>query len=190
LEVNRRWARARYRRNKHGGAWLARRYDGATSRYRESAIGAADDVHDADGVAVLSFHQAQTAARAWWTEQERRALGAEPVEGHYTVADALRDYFGARERRGSRGVYSDRRYAEARIMPVLGRVELEKLTTAKLRRWHEHLAAEPKLLRTAKAATRRTQVVDPKDVEGTRARRATAKRILTVLLHLRSRAWS
>ena len=38
--------------------------------------------------------------------------------------------------------------ARAHILPELGKVELGKLTTARLRRWHEGLADQPRRLRT------------------------------------------
>jgi len=56
-----------YRKGKLGGEWVARYYDPLakpTKRYR--ALGSADDASDPDGVTVLSFAQAQAAARAWF----------------------------------------------------------------------------------------------------------------------------
>lgn len=172
-----------YRRNKRGGSWLVRRWDGERQGYREAAIGKADDVQDADGATVLSFSQAQASAREWWRREERIASGLEAVDaGPYTVEQALRDYFSARERKGSKGVYSDRRYAETRIIPALGSVEVAKLTTARIRRWHEDLATKDKLVRAkAGAETRRMNEVDHDDPEAVRARRASANRILTIL---------
>lgn len=172
-----------YRRNKRGGAWLARRWDAEKAGYREAAIGKADDVQDADDQTVFSFSQAQTAAREWWRREERVAAGLEAVAaGPYTVEAALRDYFAARERKGSKGVYSDSRYADTRIVPDLGGVEIGKLTTARIRRWHEGLAAKPKLVRSrAGAETRRSVELDHDDPEAVRARRASANRILTIL---------
>jgi integrase len=172
-----------YRRNKTGGSWLARRWNAERKSYVEKGIGAVDDVHDGDGVTVLSFSQAQAAARGWWKDEQRRSAGHEPVSiGPYTLADALRDYFAARERKGSKGVKSDRCYAETRIKPELGNVEVAKLTTARLRRWHEDLANRDKFVRTRKGATnQQTRAVDFNDPENVRARRATANRVLTIV---------
>jgi hypothetical protein len=51
-----------YRRTKEGGgSWVARRFIGE-GRYNETKIGTADDLQDADGVALRSFKQAQEAA--------------------------------------------------------------------------------------------------------------------------------
>lgn len=172
-----------YRRNKTGGVWLARRWDGGTKRYREERLGASDDVQDADGATILTFSQAQARARVWWQDEERRAAGLAPVaSGPYTVANAVGDYLAARERKGARGVYSDRRYAETRITPMLGKEPLAKLTTAKLRRWHEELATFGKLVKTRRdAPERQVKAVDASNPDAVRARRATANRVLTIL---------
>src|SRR5215468_7387593 len=53
-----------YLRGAKGETWIARHYSTDHGR-RYQAIGATDDVADADGQHVLSFAQAQEAARAW-----------------------------------------------------------------------------------------------------------------------------
>ena len=64
------------------------------SRYAEIKIGTADDLQEADDVALLSFTGAQEEARKWWRLEQRRALGHAPDdEGPYTVAKALEAYF-------------------------------------------------------------------------------------------------
>src|SRR5262249_25287409 len=50
-----------YRRRGNGGTWLARRRMGGGG-YAEHRIGTTDDLQDADGVAVLDYGQAQSAA--------------------------------------------------------------------------------------------------------------------------------
>src|SRR5262249_54799696 len=79
-----------YRRLGDGqaGTWVARHYVGKQS-YEVQKIGVADDVSDADGVAVLSFWQAQEAARKAMVERAHRAHGK---HGPYTVGDAMDDY--------------------------------------------------------------------------------------------------
>jgi hypothetical protein len=70
-----------YRRTKEGGgSWVARRFIGE-GRYSETKIGTADDLQDADGVALRSFKQAQEAARTWWRLAERREQGIAPDNG-------------------------------------------------------------------------------------------------------------
>ena len=51
-----------YRKGRHGGKWIMRRYVGY-ERYGVETIGAADDFADADGVEILTFYQAQSMAR-------------------------------------------------------------------------------------------------------------------------------
>ena len=63
-----------YRRRPRGGTWLARRRR-ADSGYTEHRIGTADDLQDADGVAVLDYAQAQKTARGWWRAEARRRKG-------------------------------------------------------------------------------------------------------------------
>ncbi|MDI9849976.1 site-specific integrase [Rhodoblastus sp. 17X3] len=171
-----------YRRTKTGGGtWVARRFIGE-GRYAETRLGIADDLQDADGVTIFAFKQAQQGARDWWKIEERRELGLAPDTGPYTVANALRDYFEARERRGSKGTKADRHASDARIVPELGDTELAKLTTKRIRDWHSTLAAAAKLVRTKRtAATRATKVLDKSDAEAVRARRSTANRIMTIL---------
>lgn len=92
------WARAGkegvhlgYRRKKPrgkdaNGAWIARRYIGA-SKYCEEVFAEADDFADADGSAILSYAQAveKLSARASVVQTRRR----------YSVADAVADYLAA-----------------------------------------------------------------------------------------------
>lgn len=171
-----------YRRTKEGGgSWVARRFIG-DGRYLETKIGTADDLQDADGVALRAFKQAQEAARDWWRIERRQALGHAPDDGPYTVANALDAYFADRERRGSKGLAKDRAAANARILPELGKVDSAKLTTKRIRDWHTGLAAAPKLTRSARIVkVRKVTAIDAKDADAVRARRATANRTLTVL---------
>jgi len=59
-----------YYRGRRGGTWVARLYQ--DGRYRKTALGTADDMSDADGVAILSFAQAQAAARKLISSPRRR----------------------------------------------------------------------------------------------------------------------
>jgi len=171
-----------YRRIVDGGTWVARMRD-AEGRQHYEALGAADDVRDADGLTVLSFAQAQERARAWFASKARELAGhAEPQRGPFTVATALEEYLAERERRGSKGVKKDRYAADARIIPVLGSVEVSKLTTRRIQDWHQEIARAPKLVRTGKLSkAQATADFDAEDIEAVRARRSTSNRVLTVL---------
>jgi integrase len=169
-----------YRRTKEGGgSWVARRFIGE-GKYLETKVGTADDLQDADGVALRSFKQAQEKARDWWRIEQRREAGHAPDDGPYTVASALDAYFAERERRGSKGLAKDRAAAKVRIRPTLGEIELAKLTTKRIRDWQAELAKAPKLARGGRRGQKRAPV-DMKDADAVRARRSTANRTLTVL---------
>src|ERR1700688_3555004 len=75
-----------YRRPATGaGKWLARHYIG-DQKYEVETIGVADDFSDPDGVAILSFHQAQTLARSRMVARAHTAAGkTKPL----TVGDAI-----------------------------------------------------------------------------------------------------
>src|SRR5690348_6762682 len=91
-----------YRRLASGpGTWLVRRTndgDDARSPYTRTNLTTAggdlvlaDDYSEANGVGILTFAQAQTAAKARRPETMK-------AKGPYTVTDALKDYFaGLRE---------------------------------------------------------------------------------------------
>jgi hypothetical protein len=51
-----------YRRNKTNGSWVLKASDGHGA-YWTKAIGLGDDFEDSDGKNVLTFHQAQDAAK-------------------------------------------------------------------------------------------------------------------------------
>src|SRR4051794_24526384 len=91
-----------YRRGSNGGNWIARLRDEVGKQHYE-ALGAADDVRDADALTVFTFSQAQEHARAWLASKARELAGhMEPQVGPYTVETAISDYLAARERKGSK----------------------------------------------------------------------------------------
>jgi len=167
-----------YRRGAKAGTWIARfRDEGGKQNYE--AVGAADDIRDADGTSCLSFAQAQEKARTFFA---RKGRGEEVAKGPYTTTMALNDYFKARERRGSKGVKADTYAANARIIPELGNIQIGRLSSTRIRNWHFDLASGPKLIRTGKFASKQAvSVVDATDAEAVRARRSTANRVLTIL---------
>jgi integrase len=170
-----------YRSGSKGGTWIARMRD-ATGKQHYEALGAADDARDADGLTVFSFSQAQEAARQFFKTKGRKLAGhMDEQEGPYSVAHAMDDYFAARERRGSKGARADRSVAEARIIPELGGIDLEKLTARRIRDWQTALSQSPKLVRSKRDASERATRALTDDPEAVRARRATANRQLTIL---------
>lgn len=171
-----------YRKGAKGGTWIARMRAEDGKQHFE-ALGAADDRRDADGQTVLSFTQAQAKAREVFDRKTRELAGhIEALDGPYTVAQAISDYFVHRTASGSKGVKSDVYAANAQILPVLGKEEVARLTPKRIREWHAALATAPRLVRSKKLAEQRAQrAVDAKDPEEVRKRRSTANRLLTVL---------
>jgi hypothetical protein len=106
-----------YYRGKRGGSWVARLYQ--EGRYRKTALGTADDMSDADGVAIVSFAQAQVAARNWFAKLARESTGIEPAAaGPYHVRDALSDYLADYKRRGGKALAATQVAADAHILPT------------------------------------------------------------------------
>jgi integrase len=169
-----------YRAGVKGGSWIAR-YRAEDGKQHYKALGPADDALEAESPAVLSFSEAQEQAREFFDRVARRPDG-ERATKKCTVAAELELYFAAREARGSKGVRADRYVAEARIIPELGEVEINKLSANRIRDWLSRLSKAPKLVRTAKSAEKRkTKTVAENDSDAMRARRATANRVLTIL---------
>jgi integrase len=173
-----------YRRLASGsGRWVVRHYVGGQT-YQTETIGTADDFSDADGVAVLSFRDAQTKARGRMVDRARTDAG---IAGPLTVNAALDDYLDFLE--SNRKSADDARYrAEAFIRDQLGAIEVAALTTDKLRKWHADMAKQPPRLRTKKGAKQRHRKVEHTE-ENKRRRRAAANRVLTILKAALNRAW-
>ncbi len=169
-----------YRRGAKGGTWIAKFRDEEGKRHLE-ALGAADDVRDADGLSVFSFAQAQERARAWFQRKAREQAGDfVPLDRPYTVADALVDYRVDYQRRS--GKATDRLDASvaAWIGPELGTVSLDRLTKGRIVGWHQKMAETPPRLRTKPGAAQRHREADA-SAEAVRRRRSTANRVLTIL---------
>jgi hypothetical protein len=171
-----------YRRGANGGTWIAR-LRGDDGRQHYEALGAADDAREADGSTVFNYGQAQARAREFFKRKAAELSGDYmPDAGPFTVEKALEAYFHERERRGSRGLAKDLSSARVRIIPSLGRLEVAKLTTRRVREWHGDLAKAPKLGRAGRLEKeRKSRPVDFADTDSLRKRRATANRTLTVL---------
>ncbi len=183
-----------YRKGVRGAAWVMRWYLGAEAYKVESLEGRPDDVLDADGATVLTWSQAQAEARRLFARRQREAVGLEANQrkGPYTVRDAIADYLDwlSRHRKTTR----DSKYrAEALILPDLGEINLDRLSAARLRKWHEGLAAAPaRLRRSAKeiaAGKAKGRDTDPSDSEAIRRRRSSANRTLTILKAALNHAW-
>jgi integrase len=175
-----------YRRlGPEGGTWITKLRVAGSGRWTH-ALGPADDALEV-GCDVLTFAQAQERAREWFAQQERKAIepeegaeGSEPA-GPFSVENAIHNYLAWLKAHRKPTTAREFRYmAEAHILPALGKIEVTKLSTGRLRTWHEELAAAPARLRTKRGKDQRYRELAD-DPEATRARKATANRVLTVL---------
>lgn len=173
-----------YRRTRGGsGKWVLRHYVGSQT-YSTETIATADDLSDADGVAILNFAQAQKLARERMVSRAHTAVGK---TGPLTVSGALDSYLeflDANRKSGGDARYRDRAF----IQPKLGDIEVDALTSDKLRRWHAALAKEAPRLRTKKGKEQKHRELGTDD-ELLRRRKASANRTLTVLKAALNRAW-
>jgi integrase len=172
-----------YRRlsGQRSGKWVVRLYSGKQS-YAVETVATADDLSDANGVDVLGYDQAQAKAREL---RDQRARGG--VGGPVTVADAMRahlDHLFAHKKTGQDATYS----ADAHILPKLGDIEVAKLTTAMVRKWHSDLAKQPGRSRTKRGDAQRYREHGMDD-ETIRRRRSTANRVLKTLKAALNRAF-
>lgn len=168
---------------KGAGKWVVRHYLGEGA-YEVETIAVADDFSDADGVAIVSFRQAQELARE---RMVKRAHAAAGKTGPLTVRDVVLDYLEWLE--GARKSAVDaRKRAEAFILPELGAIEVEALTADRLHKWHVALTRTAPRLRTKAGKEQQHREVQDND-EYRRRRRSTANRTLTVLKAALNRAW-
>jgi integrase len=176
-----------YYKGARRGAWLVR-WRRPESGYQKATLGEADDTRDADGEHVLDYRQAQQKALEQigrWQRPEAPEAPPAPI----TVADVVKAYLDWIGKHRKPTTAREWRYmAQAHILAKLGKLEVAKLTTARLRKWHEDLAEQPARLRTKRGAKQRHRdALD--DSDAIRARRATANRNLTVLKAALNHAW-
>jgi integrase len=165
-----------------GGTWIARRYGRDTDqRMTYRALGAADDYAPADGQDVLTFAQAQSAARRWLAELASAAAGGVDPSKPYTVGDALNDYLSHYVTEGGRAEVATRRAVNVLIRPFLATVPLTKLTHARVKGFRDGLAETGRRFRAKKGAAHKIEKLNPKDGEQLRKRRATANRVFSFL---------
>lgn len=175
-----------YRKSRAGGSWVARLYLG-DRQYAYEHLGAADDILDADGVAVLDFAQAQAAAREWftrWADGQRPQAEVAP----YTVADACDDYM-IWFRANRKSVSQTKATVEGHIRKsaIAGRAVAD-LTPNDLRAWLMALAETPRRLRRKTSAAEVRLAAPPDTPEEKRRRQSSANRILNVLKAVLNRA--
>jgi len=150
-----------YRRLRgRSGTWVARHYVGEQS-YVVEALGTADDLSDADHITVLSFDDAVTKARKNHTERANQAAG---ITGPLTVDQAMTAYVTHLDHNGKKTENVERAIPKY-ITPLIGKLEVGKLTSARLNAWKAEIAAMPARGRSYDA----------------RARKSSANRTITTL---------
>jgi integrase len=155
------------------GQWIVRHYVGG-ERYRVAPLGLADDFQDVgEGAAVINFAEAQTRALA------HKATTEGTLRGALTVAKAVDAYVAWLKLHRATGDDAEQRAAKL-ILPQLGKVKVADLTTVKLNRWRDAMAAAPALARTKEGVAQKYQDA-PATADARRARRATANRMVTIL---------
>lgn len=165
------------------GRWVDRWYVGA-DQYQTETFNTADDYSDADGVAILNYWQAVEAARKRMVGRAHKAAGK---QAPLTVATAVNDYIEflqANRKSGREARYA----ADAFVLPALGKVRLDALTTDQIRKWHHGLAKAGARIRTTKGKVQQFRDNED-DPERQRRRKSTANRILTTLKAALNRAW-
>jgi integrase len=173
-----------YRKLKgRAGTWVARHYVGEQS-YQVESIGAADDLSDADGEAVLSYWNSVERARERMVSRAHAAVGK---RGPITVAQAMTSYLGWLADKGRSAKDAEYR-SEAFILPALDEIEVADLTADTIHKWHVTLSKQPPRLRTREGEDQKYRKLG-KDDESKRRRRASANRTLTVLKAALNRAW-
>lgn len=163
-----------YYRGARVGKWVARfRRSGSGASYAKTTLAEADDVRDADGETILSFEQADAAARRWFNE----VTGTGSRRTGQTVGDALDAYLLGFT---GKSVASTTARVDAIIRPALGHLRLASLTRKAIGDWHKARGRSPAMLRTKRGAEKRNERAADTD-EAIRSRRATANRDMTVL---------
>jgi integrase len=176
-----------YRKNANGGTWTARLYVEAERDYAFRPLGAADDTAEPDGVLVLSFTQAQEAAR-----KARRAAAnvAEPTPTAYRVSDCLADYLDwlTKQKRNARTLRDVAKKIATTFNPALGGIRCDRLTTKVLQDWLDALADRPAHLRSGKPRAVTAETENERK-ERVRRRRCTANKDWAILRAALERAY-
>ncbi len=144
-----------YRRSTVGGrvgAWLVRRYLSVGS-YETANLGSADDLPDmpADGIRILTFDQAQAAARDWARQRVEAAKTEIRLAASPTVRAAIETYVAARKNRHAvAGRDAELRLTHHVLKSSLAEKKLLDLSDGDLARWRAGLKAGGRGAKTRK----------------------------------------
>lgn len=176
-----------YRRSAKGGdgTWRARWRDPETNKIISQALGAADDISDANGIDILDWNQVQKAATKFFDACSRRArliaLGESVGDLNYTVGNALDNYIEYAKQNDYEMKTLIYRI-NANLRPVFGDIEVAKLTYARIEKWKKEVADSPRRLTGQGVSKTRDGwgEVSPSE-EQLRGRKSTANRELAIL---------
>jgi len=152
-----------YRRCKGAGRWIVRAADGKGGNWQK-AFAIADDHEEANGDSVLTFWQAQDAAK-------RLARGTVETGKPITVAEALTDYESDLHARG--GLTGNVSRVRHHLPPALAAKPVSLLEAKELKRWRDGLEMKPatvnRTTRQLKAALNLAHRLDPTRITNTHA---------------------
>jgi hypothetical protein len=152
------------------GRWVLRQYLGERT-YRVQTVGVADDEQVANGQTILSFAQAQAAARDLMDKPKGKV-------SNLTVRQAWQIHIDYKRNRGQSTADIESR-GRVHILPDLGNLLVADLTAERLRKWLARVAATPAQLRPKDGKPKYKKA--PSTDEEVRARRASANRCLGIL---------
>jgi len=121
-----------YRRNRSNGAWVVKSSDGHGA-YWTKAFALADDFEDADGKTVLTFYQAQDAAKKLARGEDGSAADTGPI----TVDAALKDYRRDLETRNANPYNAES--PRVHLTNVLLAKPVQLLSAHELKKWRDGL---------------------------------------------------
>jgi integrase len=175
-----------YRRGSKGGRWVWRCYVGK-GRYHTERIGTADDFADSDSVTVLSYGEAQHAARGMHSRWKRRQRGLPEIRkiGPYTVRDCLSDYYDYLETEKKSADY-----VKIKMNAVVGPIEnidCDHLIQRAIIDWRKDISRTMPKLPGGKL--RLENNYDWKDPENIRKRKASANNAFLFLRAALNRSW-
>lgn len=154
-----------YRKGVVGGKWVVRWYVGEQQYKVETLDGIADDHQDADGIAILSYSQAQAKARE--TAKGNAVAGSSPL----TVKKVCEHYVEFLRAERKTGDDTEGRLRK-HVYPVLGDTLVTELTKTEVDNWKRGLIQR-----------------DKDDPEVERRSKDSANRVLTMLKAALNRAF-
>ena len=179
-------------RTGHGkaGRWLAKvTFPGVKNGRAQTALGAADDLSEADGIEVLTYDQAREVAKKWVdglrvVEEESRIL--KPAR---TVAQAVSDYVGYLKLEKKSSVQTQLTFACYVLRHPIAKVPLSALTITLVEGWRDGIATMSRLSRSGQGPKLpKVFATEEERDEALRKRKSTANRVLNCLKAALNRA--